>query len=35
MKINRFKAKERGHADYGWLQANYSFSFGNYHDAEK
>lgn len=35
MKINIFKANQRGHADYGWLQANYSFSFANYHDSEK
>ncbi|MBA3901931.1 MAG: pirin family protein [Bacteroidetes bacterium] len=29
------KAKDRGKADYGWLKANYSFSFGNYYNAEK
>lgn len=26
---------ERGRADFGWLQANFSFSFGNYYDPEK
>ena len=26
------RAGDRGRADYGWLQANYSFSFGHYHD---
>lgn len=30
-----FPATTRGHRDYGWLQANYSFSFGEYHDAER
>lgn len=28
-------AKERGHANYGWLDANYSFSFANYYNPEK
>lgn len=28
-------AKERGTADYGWLKANYSFSFSNYYDPKK
>jgi len=31
MKIKVYKAKERGYADYGWLQAKYSFSFANYY----
>ena len=32
MKTNLYKAEERGHANYDWLQANYSFSFANYHN---
>jgi len=28
------KAKDRGRADYGWLRANYSFSFANYSNKE-
>ena len=35
MKAKLFKAKTRGHADYGWLQANYSFSFANFRDAQR
>ena len=28
------KAGERGQRDFGWLQANHSFSFGDYYDPE-
>ena len=29
------KAAQRGSADYGWLKANYYFSFAQYHHPEK
>ncbi|MGI9530785.1 pirin family protein [Lutimonas sp.] len=35
MKSKIFKALERGFADYGWLKANYSFSFANYRNPQK
>ena len=28
------KAEDRGHADRGWLKANFSFSFADYHDPQ-
>ncbi|NDP27430.1 MAG: pirin family protein [Flavobacterium sp.] len=30
-----FEANSRGKADFGWLKANFSFSFGNYFDPER
>ncbi|MCZ6531917.1 MAG: pirin family protein [SAR324 cluster bacterium] len=30
--LNLRPARERGHANYGWLDTNHSFSFANYHD---
>ncbi len=35
MKTIIHRAKDRGHADHGWLQANHSFSFANYFDKDK
>ena len=35
MKKIIHKAHQRGSADYGWLKANYSFSFANYYNPEK
>ncbi|MBK24762.1 MAG: quercetin 2,3-dioxygenase [Halobacteriovorax sp.] len=32
--INVRKSNERGSANYGWLKAKYSFSFGHYFDPE-
>jgi redox-sensitive bicupin YhaK (pirin superfamily) len=33
--ITIFREKDRGTADYGWLQAKYAFSFSNYYHPEK
>jgi redox-sensitive bicupin YhaK (pirin superfamily) len=35
MKKTIYKAANRGKVNYGWLNANYSFSFSNYYDPEK
>ncbi len=35
MKTILHKAADRGTADYGWLHANYYFSFSQYHHPEK
>jgi quercetin 2,3-dioxygenase len=32
--INIIKSKDRYHADHGWLQTNWHFSFSDYYDAE-
>jgi quercetin 2,3-dioxygenase len=32
--INIRKAEDRGHANYGWLDTHYSFSFADYHDPK-
>jgi len=35
MKTVIYRAKDRGFANHGWLQANHSFSFANYFDKDK
>ncbi|WP_116788822.1 pirin family protein [Flavobacterium psychrotrophum] len=34
MKTRLFPKSQRGTADHGWLQANFSFSFGNYYNPD-
>lgn len=35
MTTQVFEANTRGTADFGWLKANFSFSFGNYHNPKR
>lgn len=35
MKTTYYPNQTRGAANYGWLQANYSFSFANFYDANR
>jgi len=35
MTTKVFKANSRGKADFGWLKANFSFSFGNYFNPDQ
>lgn len=35
MKTKLYKAEDRGFANHGWLQANYSFSFANYYNPKQ
>lgn len=35
MTTKIFEANSRGKADFGWLKANFSFSFGNYFNPER
>jgi redox-sensitive bicupin YhaK (pirin superfamily) len=30
-----YPSNQRGHVNYGWLDSQHSFSFGNWHDREK
>ena len=35
MTTQFYPASQRGHVNFGWLDSHHSFSFGNWHDAEK
>jgi quercetin 2,3-dioxygenase len=35
MKTTIYRASSRGKADYGWLKANYYFSFSQYYDPQR
>jgi len=35
MVVTIYKSTDRGHADFGWFKAKYSFSFGQWHDSRR
>jgi redox-sensitive bicupin YhaK (pirin superfamily) len=35
MTTTHYPAAQRGHVNYGWLDSQHSFSFGNWHNREK
>lgn len=35
MTVKLFESNSRGKADFGWLKANFSFSFGNYFNPDR
>src|SRR3990167_9687027 len=35
MTVKLFESNTRGKADFGWLKANFSFSFGNYFNPDR
>lgn len=35
MTTQLYKSNERGKANFGWLDANFSFSFGNYYNPDR
>lgn len=35
MQTTIYRAEERGHTNFGWLDAHYTFSFSNYYNPER
>jgi redox-sensitive bicupin YhaK (pirin superfamily) len=35
MNTDIYRAKDRGSANHGWLQANFSFSFAQYYNPKR